>query len=73
MWETTYYHAMASHEQILEWYRGTGLRPYLNALKEEKKDAFEQAILSRLKDEYPIQENGSIIFKFPRLFFIAER
>ena len=49
------------------------MRPYLNALKEEKKDAFEQAILSRLKDEYPIQENGSIIFKFPRLFFIAER
>lgn len=72
IWETTYYHAMQSHKQILEWYRGTGLRPYLNALGDEKKQLFEQAILKRLKEEYPIQKNGNIIFKFPRLFFIAE-
>lgn len=72
IWETVYYHALTSHEQILEWYRGTGLRPYLNVLPDEKKHIFEQEILKRLKEEYPLQKNGKIIFKFPRLFFIAE-
>lgn len=37
IWETTYYHVMQSHDGIMEWYRGTGLRPYLDALPEEKK------------------------------------
>ncbi len=72
IWETTYYHALSSHEQIMEWYRGTGLRPYLNALPARKRHLFERAVLKRLKDEYPVRKNGNIIFKFPRLFFIAE-
>lgn len=32
LWETVYYHVMKSHNDILERYRGTGLRPYRNAL-----------------------------------------
>ena len=32
LWETTYVHRLGSHEDILEWYRGTGLRPYLSAV-----------------------------------------
>ncbi|MEN6565276.1 MAG: methyltransferase domain-containing protein [Veillonellales bacterium] len=71
MWETTYYHRLTSHMDILEWYRGTGLRPYLNALSDELKKAFEQDIFNRVIKEYPLQRNGNIIFRFPRLFFIA--
>src|SRR5262249_14503801 len=32
VWETTYYHVLAGPAEILEWFRGTGLRPYLDAL-----------------------------------------
>lgn len=71
MWETTYYHKLKSHKDIMEWYRGTGLRPYLNVLSEEKKKIFEQDVFQRVIKEYPIQKNGEIIFRFPRLFFIA--
>jgi trans-aconitate 2-methyltransferase len=63
---------MASHQDIIQWYRGTGLRPYLNALSDEKKFVFEQEVFDRVVQEYPLQRNGSIIFRFPRFFFTAK-
>ncbi|MBU3157335.1 methyltransferase domain-containing protein [Clostridium estertheticum] len=71
MWETIYCHKLKSHKDIMEWYRDTGLRPYLNVLSDEKKKAFEQDVFDRVVEEYPIQKNGNIIFRFPRFFFIA--
>mgnify|MGYP004473849081 CR=1 FL=1 len=71
MWEVTYYHEMPSHESIVEWYKGTGLRPYLDQLSEADKPLFEADVLARVRELYPVQENGSIIFRFPRLFFTA--
>lgn len=73
IWQTTYFHRMRSHEDILEWYRGTGLRPYLAQLSDEERPDFEREILTELRRTYPKQENGEIIFRFPRLFFIAGR
>lgn len=57
----------------MEWYRGTGLRPYLSVLSEEKKEEFEKDIFDRLVQEYKAQKNGEIIFRFPRFFFIATK
>ncbi|MGL4107486.1 methyltransferase domain-containing protein [Clostridium sp. LP20] len=72
MWETTYYHNLESHKDIMEWYRGTGLRPYSKALSGTKKELFEQEIFERVVEEYPVQKNGRVIFRFPRLFFVAK-
>ena len=71
MWQTTYFHHMPSHAAILEWYRGTGLRPYLEVLPPEKQDAFSEAVLREVQRAYPLQKDGSLIFRFPRLFFLA--
>jgi trans-aconitate 2-methyltransferase len=71
MWSTTYYHVMKSHSDILEWYRGTGMRPYLNVLNEQEKADFEQDVMEQVKQCYPAQKNGNIIFRFPRFFFTA--
>lgn len=71
IWQTTYFHKMKSHNDILEWYRGTGLRPYLELLDENQKADFENDILEKVKQYYSRQSNGDIIFKFPRLFFTA--
>lgn len=71
MWQTTYFHIMKSHYAILEWYRSTGLKPYLDVLPEEKKEPFEQEIMERIIGSYPVQKNGDIIFRFPRFFFTA--
>lgn len=73
LWETIYMHAMPSHEAIMEWYRGTGLRPYLAALSPELQREFEQDVLDGVKQAYPVQKDGSVIFPFPRLFFLGER
>lgn len=73
MWETVYFHRMSSHQSILEWYRSTGLRPYLSALSESDKPVFEKAVFDEVVKAYPIRENGEIIFRFPRFFFIAKK
>lgn len=56
MWETVYFHEMPSHESILEWYRGTGLRPYLAQLQESDRPIFEQELLEQIKQTYPVQK-----------------
>lgn len=71
LWQTTYFHRLKSRRDIMEWYRGTGLRPYLSALPEEDRPDFERDIFDRLAGAYPEQKNGEIIFRFPRFFFLA--
>lgn len=73
LWETIYMHRMPSHEAILEWYKGTGLRPYLNQLGEESQDKFEKEILELIKERYPVQKNTEVVFRFPRFFFIGKK
>ena len=73
LWETVYYHRMPSHRSILEWYRGTGLRPYLQVLPAREAEQLELEILARLEECYPKQKNGEILFRFPRLFFLAQK
>jgi trans-aconitate 2-methyltransferase len=74
LWETTYYHVLGGPEGVLEWFRGTGLRPFLEALDSaEERDRFEGMLLDRYKDTYPRRENGKILFPFRRLFFVAYR
>lgn len=71
MWQTTYFHRMKSHSDIMEWYKSTGLRPYLEALSPVDKSEFEKDIFTEVEKAYPKQANGEIIFRFPRLFFKA--
>lgn len=71
IWETVYYHAMPSHEHLIEWVRGTRLRPYLDVLNEEQKVEFEQEILSMVRDAYPFTASGEVVLKFRRFFFFG--
>ena len=71
IWQTTYFHTMKSHDDIVEWYRGTGLRPYLSTLSEDDRAAFERDFYTQIFEAYPARKNGGIIFRFPRLFFTA--
>ena len=73
MWETVYYHAMPSHEHLIEWVRSTRLRPYLDVLDDAGKQAFEGEILRKAKDAYPFTAGGEVILKFRRFFFVAHK
>lgn len=73
MWRTTYFHRLHSHQEIMEWYRGTGMRPYLDALSEKDQGRFEEEVYRQVVSAYPKQKNGTILFPFPRFFFTAVR
>ena len=72
IWETQYFHVMDDVQSILEWFRGTGLRPFLEAMPDKKsRVAFEQDVLEKYKSSYAIQKNGNVLFPFNRFFFIG--
>ena len=71
IWKTVYGHRMPSHQSIVEWYKGTGLRPYLAQLEEEDAANFEAELLKMVCQTYSVHSNGEILFKFPRIFFTA--
>jgi trans-aconitate 2-methyltransferase len=73
LWETTYYHILTGPEAILDWFRGTGLRPFLEALGSDERTRFEQMLLERYTVSYPRRPNGRVLFPFRRLFFVAYR
>lgn len=73
-WTTEYLHIMQSHQDLMTWYRGTGMRPFLQALEDDRqRDAFESFVLRRAQPGYPFQSDGKILFPFRRLFFVAYR
>ena len=73
MWDTSYYHIVPSHSSVIDRYKGSGLRPYLEALDEAEKNDFLSDLLERIKANYPVQADGNIILKMPRLFFTAKK
>ncbi len=72
IWQTAYYHEMDSVESILEWFRGTGMRPFLDALQNpEDKSRFESELLDRYRQVYLKRDNGKVLLPFRRFFLIA--
>lgn len=71
MWETTYYHVMDNREEMLNWYRSTGMRPYLERLPDTLIDDFIESMRKKIKKRYPVQENGKVIYPFKRLFAVG--
>ena len=75
VWETTYYHVLAGPDPVLEWLRGTALRPVLARLDERapgQRAAFEAELAALLRRAYPPSAIGTV-FPFRRLFAVARR
>lgn len=74
IWETLYYHIMESPQAIVDWFRGTGLRPFLEALETDaQRQRFEQMMLEGFTQAYPRQKDERVLFPFRRLFLVAYR
>lgn len=75
-WTTRYVHVLEEgHKGIVEWVRGTGLQPYVNALPETGgvREAFLEAYEERLEREYPVAADGRVLLAYPRRFVVAFR
>jgi trans-aconitate 2-methyltransferase len=71
IWHTIYNHPMADHRAVVEWFKGSGLRPYLDRAGAEHRDAFLAAYLRRIEAAYPSLAGGGVLLRFPRLFLVA--
>ena len=71
LWETNYIQEMPNHEAILNWMQGTGLRPILSQLDLAQQAEFEKLYVAELKNSYPLQKNGKVLFPFRRFFMVS--
>jgi trans-aconitate 2-methyltransferase len=88
VWRTTYYHPLAGSEAIVEWFRGTGLQPFLAPLDAHERVEYLARYTRAIESAYPAPAAGTVadstvadgtaaeptvLLPFPRLFVVARR
>jgi trans-aconitate 2-methyltransferase len=74
IWKTEYIHVLEDHGKIVEWVRGTGLQPFVNALPEgEVREGFVKAYREGLERVYEKAADGKVLLRYPRRFVVAVR
>ena len=69
-WQTTYHHILSGDNPVLEWVRGTTLRPILALLPRTENANFLAEYGRRVQAAYA-QRNGLTVFPFTRIFIVA--
>ncbi|KNC18882.1 trans-aconitate methyltransferase [Arthrobacter sp. RIT-PI-e] len=72
VWETTYQQVLEGEDAVLEWVRGTALRPVLTALSAEDGRDFETGYAELLRAAYPRTGHGTVL-GFRRIFAVGHR
>ena len=71
IWETEYLQVLEGADPVLEWVKGTGLRPILNGLDGQEREIFLREYTLRLRAVYPTRSSGYTLYPFRRLFIVA--
>ncbi|MGW0598632.1 trans-aconitate 2-methyltransferase [Streptomyces sp. NPDC002776] len=73
-WETTYIPLLSGEDPVLDWVKGTGLRPVLTALADdpEATEALLAEYRAALRAAYPAGPHGTL-FPFRRIFAVARK
>ena len=72
VWQTEYLHVLQGDNPVLEWVRGTGLRPVLAALSAPEAEEFSAEYAALLRDAYPTKPYGTV-FGFLRTFVVGRK
>ncbi|MFD9043926.1 trans-aconitate 2-methyltransferase [Streptomyces bottropensis] len=70
-WETTYVHLLQGEDPVLDWVRGTGLRPVLTELGPDA-GPFVAEYRAALREAYPPTAHGTP-FPFRRIFAVGRK
>lgn len=73
IWRTTYFHVLEDAGAVVEWFKSTALRPFLQPLDDGQQQAFLERYLEVIGEAYPAQADGRVLLPFPRLFLVARR
>jgi trans-aconitate 2-methyltransferase len=73
-WETTYIQLLQGEDPVLDWVKGTALRPVLTALAEDEpaREEFLAHYRDLLRKAYPPGPLGTV-FPFRRIFAVAQK
>ena len=69
-WETTYLHVLPGDDAVVDWYRGSGLRPVLSALPPAEAEEFLAGYRDLIRVAYPPAPYGTVL-PFRRVFVVA--
>ncbi|GAA3191375.1 MULTISPECIES: trans-aconitate 2-methyltransferase [Streptomyces] len=74
VWETTYVQLLQGEDPVLDWVKGTALRPVLTALADDPpaREEFLAQYRDLLRKAYPTGRHGTA-FPFRRIFAVARR
>ncbi|WP_312180722.1 trans-aconitate 2-methyltransferase [Arthrobacter sp.] len=72
VWETSYQQVLTGEDPVLNWVRGTALRPVMDALPAADYAAFEAEYGQLLRRAYPAKAWGTV-FPFRRIFMVAQK
>ena len=73
VWRTIYQHPMADAAAIVEWVRGTGLKPFVDRLPADLRASYLAEYERRVNEAYPARTDGKRLLAFPRMFIVAQR
>jgi trans-aconitate 2-methyltransferase len=73
IWETRYVQTLTGADAVYRWVLGTGLRPFMDALEGDDREAFLAEYRARAARAYPQRVSGITLFPFQRLFCVARR
>jgi trans-aconitate 2-methyltransferase len=74
LWSTTYVHILhGGVDAIADWFKGSGLRPFLQPLSDTERGEYLRMYAAGLAELYPCNADGSVLLPFPRFFLTAIR
>jgi trans-aconitate 2-methyltransferase len=73
IWEVEYLQLLEGQDAVVEWTKGTALKPLLDALDEPWRGQFLADYTARMTAAYPRRADGITLFPFRRLFIVAKR
>lgn len=75
-WETTYVQRLdpvLSEHPVRRFTEATAMRPFVERLTDEEAGAFVSAYEAELSAAYPIEDDGTVLFPFRRVFFTVTK